>query len=437
MSRRVIGRGALSFMSTINTPLQLFRVLVLLLELPLGCTLRIGKTFIAPIHIQTGVSDSAHRCIARMTCLRGGGSNDDFYDILGVARDAPTGEIKRAYRKRSLETHPDRNKSPDANEQFIRLGQAYETLRDPQKRAAYDRTRRWRDSQRQQRHSSQNSKQQQQQQQQDEQWRPPPRPEPEEPYTMDDALKTFRSFFGFAVDTIGESQLDRLLEADSPFATVAKSTWIATSAAYILRPNATAHEREETRRAIDAALLTCMPLLERTIGRRPAARILGYLSLGLTPLALSRYAANVIPVELRRAMVGLSVGVAVWRVCCLDEESRERLVSSVNRAAKASIDLMDRAVGDRKRSKGLMAALAMVLIPLSLANLALLAWRVLGLARLAAGQLPGLMATWSLGAVTAGVLWLAWTMSVPQKAEKPKAGNANGDANAQQDETEE
>ena len=254
---------------------------------------------------------------------------------------------------------------------------------------------------------------------------------------MDDALKTFRSFFGFAVDTIGESQLDRLLEADSPFATVAKSTWIATSAAYILRPNATAHEREETRRAIDAALLTCMPLLERTIGRRPAARILGYLSLGLTPLALSRYAANVIPVELRRAMVGLSVGVAVWRVCCLDEESRERLVSSVNRAAKASIDLMDRAIGDRKRSKGLMAALAMVLIPLSLANLALLAWRVLGLARLAAGQLPGLMATWSLGAVTAGVLWLAWTMSIPPKAEKPKAGNANGDANAQQDETEE
>jgi molecular chaperone DnaJ len=64
---------------------------------------------------------------------------NDFYQLLGVARDASDAEIKKAYRKLAMDFHPDRNRSPDAEVRFKEIAEAYEVLRDPQKRAAYDR----------------------------------------------------------------------------------------------------------------------------------------------------------------------------------------------------------------------------------------------------------------------------------------------------------
>ncbi|HEY5219527.1 MAG TPA: molecular chaperone DnaJ [Gemmatimonadaceae bacterium] len=64
----------------------------------------------------------------------------DFYSVLGVARTASDDEIKKEYRKLAMTYHPDRNAgSKDAEERFKAITEAYDVLRDPQKRAAYDR----------------------------------------------------------------------------------------------------------------------------------------------------------------------------------------------------------------------------------------------------------------------------------------------------------
>src|SRR5205809_7930107 len=64
----------------------------------------------------------------------------DYYDVLGVERSATEEEVKRAYRKLAVKFHPDKNPDdPHAEEKFKELGEAYDVLMDPDKRAAYDR----------------------------------------------------------------------------------------------------------------------------------------------------------------------------------------------------------------------------------------------------------------------------------------------------------
>src|SRR5262245_46829575 len=64
----------------------------------------------------------------------------DFYTTLGVGKTASDDEIKQAYRKLAMQYHPDRNGgSKEAEEKFKTITEAYDVLRDPQKRAAFDR----------------------------------------------------------------------------------------------------------------------------------------------------------------------------------------------------------------------------------------------------------------------------------------------------------
>ena len=63
---------------------------------------------------------------------------NDYYQDLGVSRDASPEDIKRAYRKKARTLHPDVNPSPEAEEQFKKVSQAYDVLSDAEKRRSYD-----------------------------------------------------------------------------------------------------------------------------------------------------------------------------------------------------------------------------------------------------------------------------------------------------------
>ncbi|SER56313.1 molecular chaperone DnaJ [Propionibacterium cyclohexanicum] len=65
--------------------------------------------------------------------------SNDYYEVLGVSRDATPEQIKRAYRKKAMQVHPDVTDDPDAEEKFKQVNEAYEVLSDPQKKAVFDR----------------------------------------------------------------------------------------------------------------------------------------------------------------------------------------------------------------------------------------------------------------------------------------------------------
>ena len=65
-------------------------------------------------------------------------NNKDYYDILGITKETSNDDIKKAYKKLAIKFHPDKNKSPKAEEAFKKIATAYQTLTDPKKRELFD-----------------------------------------------------------------------------------------------------------------------------------------------------------------------------------------------------------------------------------------------------------------------------------------------------------
>lgn len=63
----------------------------------------------------------------------------DYYKVLGIAKGATEDEVKKAYRKQALRFHPDKNKSPGAEDKFKEIAEAYDVLSDAKKKDVYDR----------------------------------------------------------------------------------------------------------------------------------------------------------------------------------------------------------------------------------------------------------------------------------------------------------
>jgi DnaJ-class molecular chaperone len=66
------------------------------------------------------------------------GGLKDYYQLLGVPRNATSDDLRQAYREAALRYHPDRNPKPGDTDRFVEVGQAYETLIDPESRIEYD-----------------------------------------------------------------------------------------------------------------------------------------------------------------------------------------------------------------------------------------------------------------------------------------------------------
>lgn len=67
-------------------------------------------------------------------------SKRDYYEVLGLSKGASADEIKKGYRRKAKELHPDRNTSdPSAESKFKEANEAYDVLKDPERKAAYDR----------------------------------------------------------------------------------------------------------------------------------------------------------------------------------------------------------------------------------------------------------------------------------------------------------
>lgn len=75
-------------------------------------------------------------CASWLSCVIA--DDVDYYKVLGVSQDANEEDIKSAYRKLARVYHPDKNDSPEAQDKFMNIRDAYEVLGDPQKRREYD-----------------------------------------------------------------------------------------------------------------------------------------------------------------------------------------------------------------------------------------------------------------------------------------------------------
>ena len=63
---------------------------------------------------------------------------EDYYELLGVSKDADNRDIRKAFKKLALKLHPDKNSEDDAHEKFLKINKAYEVLKDEQLRKKYD-----------------------------------------------------------------------------------------------------------------------------------------------------------------------------------------------------------------------------------------------------------------------------------------------------------